>query len=81
VYIPLAIGFLSILVSSVLWLIFYLVRLRYFLAKILIYLLIYGFWLGFAIQLHYFEPRYTEIAIAIIDTISWPLLVASGTIL
>lgn len=40
--------------------------------------MIYGFWLTLAIQLAYFEPRYTDVAIVIIDAYAFPLLVASG---
>lgn len=78
IYIPVIIGILAIIKSYILLLLFYIVRLKYTIIKILIYFLIYWFWLIFAIQLKYFEPRYTDIAIVIIDVYSFPLLLASS---
>lgn len=78
IYVPLAIGALSIVKSYVLLFITYVLRINFFITKIVIYFLIYGFWLTLGVQLRYFEPRYTDIAIVLIDTYSLPLLLASG---
>lgn len=81
VYIPLLLGTLSILKSYILKFIFWVLHLRNWFLTVCIYLLIYGFWLGVWIQLRYFEPRYTEIAIAIIDQYALPLICASSTVI
>ena len=78
IYIPIIIGVLSILKSYILLGLFYIIQIEWIISKILIYFLIYGFWLFFAIQLKYYEPRYTDIAIVIIDVYSLPLLIASS---
>lgn len=78
IYVPLAVGLLSILKSYILLFIVHIIRLNYTITKILIYLVIYGFWLTLAIQLQYFEPRYTDVAIVLIDAYAFPLLVASS---
>jgi len=78
IYIPIIIGILSILKSYILLGLFYIIQIDWIVSKILIYFLIYGFWLFFAIQLKYYEPRYTDIAIVIIDVYSLPLLIASS---
>lgn len=78
IYVPLAVGLISILKSYILLFILYIIRLNYTITKILIYLVIYGFWLTLAIQLAYFEPRYTDVAIVLIDAYAFPLLVASS---
>jgi hypothetical protein len=79
IYVPLAVGLISILKSYVLLFIFHIIRINHTITKILIYLMIYGFWLTLAIQLAYFEPRYTDVAIVLIDAYAFPLLVASGS--
>lgn len=81
IYLPLAIGLLSILDSYILLFIVFIVRLNYTISKILIYLVIYGFWLVLGYQLRYTEPRYTDTAIVLIDAYAFPLLVASGATL
>ena len=78
IYVPIIIGILSILKSYILLGLFYIIQIDWIVSKILIYFLIYGFWLFFAIQLKYYEPRYTDIAIVIIDVYSLPLLIASS---
>lgn len=78
IYVPLAIWLLLILKSYILLFLMYILRINGLITKILIYLLIYGFWLFFAVQLYYYEPRYTDIAIVIIDVYSLPLLLASS---
>jgi len=78
IYVPIIIGVLSILKSYILLGLFYIIQIDWIVSKILIYFLIYGFWLFFAIQLKYYEPRYTDIAIVIIDVYSLPLLIASS---
>lgn len=78
IYVPLVVWLLSILKSYTLLFLMYILRINGLITKILIYLLIYGFWLVFAIQLQYYEPRYTDIAIVIIDAYSFPLLLASS---
>lgn len=78
IYVPIIIGVLSILKSYILLGLFYIIQIEWIISKILIYFLIYGFWLFFAIQLKYYEPRYTDIAIVIIDVYSLPLLIASS---
>lgn len=78
IYVPIIIGTLSILKSYILLGLFYIIQIEWIISKILIYFLIYGFWLFFAIQLKYYEPRYTDIAIVIIDVYSLPLLIASS---
>jgi uncharacterized membrane protein YczE len=80
-YLPLAIGWVSILVSYILLVLTSMFRVNFFITKLLIYLIVYGFWLYFAVQLRYFEPRYTDIAKIIIDTYAFPLLLASGATL
>lgn len=78
IYVPLVVGLISIFKSYILLFITYVLRINFVITKILIYLVIYGFWLTLAIQLQYFEPRYTDIAIVLIDAYAFPLLVASG---
>lgn len=78
IYVPIAVWFLSIFKSYIILFIVHSIRLNYTITKILIYLVIYGFWLTLAIQLRYYEPRYTDVAIVLIDAYAFPLLVASG---
>lgn len=78
IYVPLTIGIISIVKSYLLLFTFYVLRINCLITKILAYVLIYGFWLFFAIQLRYSEPRYTDIAIVLIDGYSLPLLLASS---
>lgn len=81
IYIPLVLGTISILKSYILKFIFWVLHLRSWFVTICIYFLIYGFWLGVWIQLRYFEPKYTEIAIAIIDQYALPLICASSSVI
>lgn len=81
VYIPLLLGIISVLKSYILKFIFWILHLRNWFLTVCIYLLIYWFWLGVWIQLHYFEPRYTDIAIAIIDQYALPLIFSSAVVL
>lgn len=81
VFIPIFLGTITLLKSYILKFIFWILHLRNWFLTLCIYLLIYGWWLWIWIQLRYFEPRYTEIAIAIIDQYALPLIVASSAVL
>lgn len=78
IYLPLAIGLSSIVISYILLIFTHILWLRQALIKVWIYLLVYGFWLTLAIQLAYIEPRYTDVAIVLIDAYAFPLLIASS---
>lgn len=69
---------LILLKSYILYWLTTLLRLRFALALLIAYLLIYGTLLAVGIQLAYFEPRNTDIAIFIIDYYAFPLLWASA---
>ncbi len=77
-YIPGVIGLLSILKSYILIWIFWIFRLHPVFSRLFTYILIYGFWMTLWVQLYFFEPRFTEIAIILIDTYSFPLMISSG---
>ncbi len=81
IFLPLLLGVLSILKSFILKFIFWILHLRHWIATLILYLLIYGGWLWIGIQLRYFEPRYTDVAIAIIDQYALPLMISSEVVL
>ena len=80
-YLPIVLGLLTILKSYILLFLTHIFFLRQVFVKILIYLVLYGFWLALGLQLAYSEPRYTDIAIVLIDAYSFALIVASSTTL
>ncbi|NUJ97927.1 hypothetical protein HGA92_04035 [Candidatus Gracilibacteria bacterium] len=78
IYFPLVFGIVALVGTLLLFLIKIIFRLNLLVVSIIIYLLVYGFLLAFGIQLKYFEPRYTDIAIALIDNYALPLIIASS---
>ncbi len=80
-YLPLVLGWLTILKSYILLFFTYIFHLRHTLVKIGIYVLLYGFWLLLGYQLVYSEPRYTDIAIVLIDAYGFPVLIAASVTL
>ncbi len=81
VFVPLAVGVLIILKSYILQFIIYILHINHWISKVCIYLLIYGFWLTLGIQLRYFEPRFTDVAIVLIDQYALPLMTSSGVVI
>ncbi len=79
IYFPLAFWLIALIFSAILLFIKFILRLNFLLVNIIIYLLVYWFFLILWIQLQYFEPRYTDIAIALIDNYALPLIIASST--
>ena len=77
-FLPLVLGFLTIVKSYILLFLTHILFLRHTFVKMGIYLLLYGFWLTLGIQLSYYEPRYTDIAIVLIDAYGFPLIIASA---
>lgn len=75
--IPWAIWIIILIVSYFLILIKFILRLNFWIVHLLIFLIIYTSFLAVWIQLRYYEPRYTDIAIFIIDSYSMPLIIAS----
>lgn len=67
IFIPFIYWILTILILYILYLIKFIFRLNFFIVNLLLLLLVYGFNLFLWIQLVYFEPRFTEIAVFIID--------------
>lgn len=80
-YLPLALGWLAILKSYILLFLTYLLHLRHTFVKVGIYILLYGFWLLLGYQLVYSEPRYTDLAIVLIDAYGLPLMIAASVTL
>lgn len=80
-YLPLVLGWLTILKSYILLFLTYLLHLRHTFVKVGIYILLYGFWLRLGIELVYSEPRYTDIAIVLIDAYGFPLMIAASVTL
>jgi hypothetical protein len=78
IFFPLIFGILALVSILLLFLIKSIFRLNFLLINIIIYLLVYWFFLAFGIQLKYFEPRYTDIAVALIDNYALPLIIASS---
>ncbi len=78
IYFPLVFGIVALIGTLLLFLIKIIFRLNLLVVSIIIYLLVYWFLLAFGIQLKYFEPRYTDIAIALIDNYALPLIIASS---
>ncbi len=73
-----------ILLTIILYLLIFIkwiIRLNFWIVNFLLILLVYWFNLFFWIQLYFFEPRYTEVAIYIIDSFSKPMIWASVSVL
>jgi hypothetical protein len=73
-----------ILLTIILYLLIFIkwiTRLNFWIVNFLLILLVYWFNLFFWIQLYFFEPRYTEVAIYIIDSFSKPMIWASISVL
>lgn len=77
VFVPLAYTLLSVIVLYILYLIKWIVRLNFWIVNLILLLIVYGFNLFLWIQLLYFEPRYTDVAVFIIDTYAKPIMYAS----
>lgn len=77
-YAPAVLGVLAIVVSYLLVGIIRLVRLGFWFVHLLVYLIVYVTLLWVGIQLQYYEPRFTEIAVYIIDYYAFSLMLASG---
>lgn len=82
VFIPVSYAILVILFLYILYLFAWIVRLRFWCVNLMLLLLVFGFSLFFWIQLVYYEPRYTDVAIFIIESYGKPMMYASfGTIM
>jgi len=79
IYFPLAFWVLALFFSAFLLFIKFILRLNFLIVNIVIYLLLYWFFLVLWLQLQYFEPRYTDIAIVLIDNYALPLIIASSS--
>lgn len=77
VFIPLVYWVLTILVLYILYLIKWIIRLNFWIVNLILLLVIFWFNLFLWIQLVYFEPRYTDVAIFIIDTYAKSIMYAS----
>lgn len=81
VFIPVAYAILVIIFLYILYLFAWIVRLRFWGVNLILLLGVYGFSLFFWIQLVYYEPRFTDVAIFIIDSFGKPMMYASiGTL-
>ncbi|MFA5917829.1 MAG: hypothetical protein WC850_06365 [Candidatus Gracilibacteria bacterium] len=80
-FIPALYGILLTIILYLLIFIKWITRLNFWIVNFLLILLVYGFNLFFGIQLYFFEPRYTEVAIYIIDSFSKPMIGASISVL
>lgn len=76
-YIPAAYALLSIIILYLLYFIKWIVRLNYWIANFILILVVFGFNLVFGVQLVYYEPRYTAVAMFIIDNFGKPMMFAS----
>ena len=81
IYLPLVLGALSILKSYILQFIISILHINHWFSKFSIYLIIYGFWLTLGIQLRFFEPRFTDVAIVLIDQYALPLIISSSSVI
>jgi hypothetical protein len=81
VFIPALYWILLTIILYLLIFIKWVIRLNFWIVNFLLILLIYWFNLYFWIQLYFFEPRYTEVAIYIIDSFSKPMIWASAFVL
>lgn len=81
VFIPAAYWLLSIIIHYLLCFIKWIIRLNFWIVSTIIAFIVYGFNLFLWIQLMFFEPRYTDTAIYLIDTFSKPIVWASSATL
>ncbi len=77
VFIPLVYWILSIIVLYLLYFIKWIVRLNFWIVNFILLLLVFWFNLFLWIQLVYFEPRFTDVAIFIIDGYAKHIIYAS----
>ena len=77
IFIPLVYWILIILVLYILYLIKWIIRLNFWIVNLILLLVVFWFNLFLWIQLVYFEPRFTDVAIFIIDTYAKPIMYAS----
>lgn len=77
VFIPLVYALISIVTLYIFYLLKWIVRLNFWFINLILLLIVYWFNLFLWVQLVYFEPRYTDVAIFIIDTFSKPIMYAS----
>lgn len=76
-YIPLALAGIILLTSYLLILVKWILRLNFWWIHFLLFLMVYGVFFAIWIQLKYYEPRYTDIAVFIITLYSLPLIISS----
>lgn len=81
VFIPVAYWILTIIIHYLLYFIRWVIRLKWFVSSLILVFIVYWFNLFLWIQLMFFEPRYTAIAIYLIDTFSKPIIWASSAAL
>jgi len=81
VFIPFIYTVLSVIILYFLYFIKWIIRLYFWAINLFFLLLIFWFHLFFSIQLVYYEPRYTDVSIFIIDSFGVSMMYASfGTI-
>lgn len=81
VFIPFAYSILSIIILYLLYLVKWIIRLNFWIVNLILLLIVFWFNLFLWIQLLYFEPRFTDVAIFIIDSYAKHMMYASiGTI-
>jgi hypothetical protein len=77
IYIPFLYWILIMVIIYILCFLKWILRLNFWIVNLLILLTVFWFNLIFWIQLFFYEPRYTNVAIYLIDTFSKPLIFAS----
>lgn len=81
IFIPLIYSLFTIIILYILYAIKWVLRLNFWIINFLLLMSIYWFNAFFWIQLLYFEPRYTDIAIFIIDTFwKWLMYASIGSL-
>ncbi len=78
VFIPVIYWLLSIIIHYLFCFIRWVIRLKCFVSSLILVFIVYWFNLFMWIQLMFYEPRYTAVAIYIIDIFSKPILWASA---
>lgn len=80
-FIPIIFSLFSLLFFYILTLIKFILRLHFLFITILIYFIVYWFFLILWIDLMFFESRYADFALVIINTFSIPLIISSSIVL
>jgi hypothetical protein len=77
IYVPVLYWILIMVLIYILCFLKWILRLNFWIVNLIILLTVFWFNLVFWIQLFFYEPRYTDIAIYLIDSFSKPLIFAS----